>query len=55
MNVTEILSPGFELELAEGLDEGHALNITHRTTQLGNTKVFGIQVSIVTSSATKAH
>lgn len=35
MNVTEILSFGFELELAEGLDERHALNVTHRAPELG--------------------
>lgn len=38
MNVTEIFSFGFELELAEGFNEGHALNITHRPTELTETK-----------------
>lgn len=38
MDVTKVLSFGFELELAEGFNEWHALNIAHRPTQLEETE-----------------
>lgn len=34
MNVAEVLPLHLELELSEGLDEGHALNVPNRASQL---------------------
>lgn len=34
MDVAEVLPLHFELELSEGLDEGHALNVSHCASQL---------------------
>lgn len=34
MNIAEVLSLDLELELAEGLDEGHAFYISHRPAEL---------------------
>lgn len=37
VDVAEVLSFNFELELSEGLDEGHALDVSHRAPQLQDT------------------
>jgi len=50
MNVTKILSFGFELELPESFNERHAFNIAHRPTKLKKTMTFRIKVSTETSS-----
>lgn len=34
MDVAEVLPLHLELELPEGLNKGHALNVSHRTSQL---------------------
>lgn len=44
MDVTEILPLGFELELAEGLDEGHALDVTHGAPELGTHTQRGLKL-----------
>lgn len=44
MNVTEILSFGFELELAEGLDERHALDVTHGAPELATHRHWELQL-----------
>lgn len=38
MNVTKILSSGFELELTESFNERHAFNITYCSTKLKKDK-----------------
>ena len=40
VNVTEVLSFDLELELAECLDEGHALYVSHRPAKLGEQRQF---------------
>lgn len=56
MDVTEILPLGFELELAEGLDEGHALDVTHGAPELGtHTQTQGIKVTAKTAPGESAH
>lgn len=42
MNVTKILSFGFELELAESFNKRHAFNIAYCPTKLKKTKTFRI-------------
>lgn len=34
MDVTEVLPLNLELELSEGLDEGHALDVAHCSSEL---------------------
>lgn len=48
MDVAEVLPLDLELELPEGLDEGHALDVTYGAAQLGTQMGHGLSLLPVT-------